>query len=241
MNPNQENPCNNCTKLTELKDHHQTMISRLSHEIRNPLTLVYSSLQLLEKEVPKVRESFLWPQTKSDIKDTIRLLQDVSILNRSSKEPLPVFAVFPFLKGIVLSFQALMQERGIIFQTRLNPQLSSLTIQGDEIKIKEALMNLLLNGADALNTGSHPGMILFTADFWDHQLILHIRDNGPGIPSAYLPTLFTPFVSHKSGGTGLGLSIAQQAALSHGGSLTVETSTTGDTYTDFCFSIPVKH
>lgn len=240
MSSKQSNSCKSCLKLTEMEKQHHSMISTLSHEIRNPLTLIYSSLQLLEKESPEVAESFLWPQIKEDVQDTIRLLKDISILNRSSTVSSQNIPLYSFLKGLTDSFQALMQERNITFLTYLDPQLLHLPFTGDEIKLKEALMNLLLNAADALDSCRYSGQILLTAVVCDRQLNIHIRDNGPGIPEDYLPTLFDPFVTHKTGGTGLGLSIARNAAISHGGTLTVETSSSGDSYTDFCLTLPLN-
>ena len=235
------NPCDNCIKLSELDSQYRTLISKISHEIRNPLTLIYSSVQLLEKQQPAVTASFLWPQIKQDIQDTIRLLQDISILNRNNLTQRQSFSVSALLEGISYSFHSLMQEKGISLETKLDPGFHSRLVSGDEILLKEGIANLLMNSADALSSCSGSGQILLSAAADGDQLVIHVRDNGPGIPQDYLPTLFDPFVTHKSGGTGLGLSIAKNAAIQHSGTLTVQTSTDSNSYTDFCLSLPLLH
>ncbi len=232
--------CSSCTKLAEQNKQYHALISQISHEIRNPLTLIYSSLQLIEKECPSVSETALWPQVRQDIQDTIRLLQDISVLNRSTVSAKEYFPIYPLLHGIAVSFQPLMRERQISFTADLAPQLQHCTLFGDPILLKEALWNLLLNASDAVASHIDDSQIILTAAVFHHQLQIHVCDNGIGIPDEFLPTLFDPFVTHKSGGTGLGLCIAKSAALQHGGTLTVKTRSDQTFCTDFCLSLPLS-
>jgi signal transduction histidine kinase len=56
-----------------------------------------------------------------------------------------------------------------------------------------------------------------------HQVIIRMKDNGPGIPPEIIRTIFEPFVTkHKSNGTGLGLAIVKQYITAHGGTISVE-------------------
>lgn len=232
------NDCSNCIRLAEQNEQYHNLISQISHEVRNPLTLIYSSLQLIEKECPLVTETALWPQVREDIQDTIRLLKDISVLNRSTRSAKESFSVFDLLHGVSVSFHALMQEKHISFDTELAPQLQDCTLFGDPILLKEALWNLLLNAADAVASHINNSQISLTAAICDSQIQIHVRDNGIGIPDEYLPTLFDPFVTHKSGGTGLGLCIAKSAALQHGGTLTVANISEQKFCTDFCLMLP---
>ncbi len=237
--------CDNKSNIEELHSQYKEFISKISHEIRNPLTLIYSSFQLLESEIPSISDSDLCPQIKKDIQDTICLLKDISSLNRNSSTRKAPFSVSDFLSGNARSFQAMAREKNISFVTDFDHTICDLTFCGDEQLLKEALLNLLLNAADALSassTGSVNTFIILTATVCDSCLIIHVRDNGPGIPQEYLPTLFEPFVTHKKHGTGLGLSIAHHAAEEHGGTLTVETNCQGScTYTDFCLKLPAQN
>lgn len=247
MNVYQADSCDNCIKLKDLDNQYRTMISKITHEIRNPLTLIYSSVQFLEQEQPIVTDTTLLPQIKSDIQDTIRLLKDISMLNRTMVSQQTNLSISELLEGISASFFSLAREKSIDFLADLDESIQNQTLSGDEVKLREALLNLLLNAADALTDCPYSGKIILTAAVSDDRLVIHVRDNGPGIPHEYLATLFEPFVTHKTGGTGLGLSIAQNAAIQHGGALTVDTCCAAtyntseirrESYTDFCFSVP---
>lgn len=240
----QTNPsCNPCSSIAKLEEQHHYFISHLSHEVRNPLTLVSSSLQLLEKECPSVKQSILWPQIQEDIHTTISLLQDISSFNNSGNRNLSTFPAKDFFSSLSVSFASYMKQRNIVFSIRLAPSVNILSLTADRRRLQEAITNLLINAADALCDSrsqlSHPLTITLTAECFDKNLQIHIRDNGPGISDDYLPTLFDPFVTHKATGTGLGLAIVQNVARMHGGSVSVETSCLPpDSYTDFCFCIP---
>ena len=69
-----------CEKIVQQKIESKNLLSKFSHEIRNPLTLISSSLQLLEKEYPQLQSAALWPQVKQDLDDILALLQDMSSL-----------------------------------------------------------------------------------------------------------------------------------------------------------------
>lgn len=124
-------------------------ISRFSHELRNPLTLIYSSMQLLEKECPAVRDSELWAQIRKDMLDVIQLLKDMSApFGKLQTAPLNISE---FLSGLSASFAPSMEMRGIDFVTELPDTLSGLTLTADGQKLRQAVTNLVLNAADAVS------------------------------------------------------------------------------------------
>ncbi len=134
-------------------------LSCLSHEIRNPLTLVYSSLQILEKEYPDVSTSPLWGQTLDDIQYLIRLLKDSSAALREYQPDFTVFSVHQLLQELILSAGALFAEQNIQMDSRIIRGISDsfdadtdLLIRADRTRLKEALTNLLVNAADALSS-----------------------------------------------------------------------------------------
>ncbi len=234
---------------SEAEAKYRRWISCLSHEVRNPLTLIYSSLQILEKDYPCVKDSPLWEQTKSDVQYLIRLLKDSSAVTREYQPRFTEFSLQEFFQELTVSVQPLLDEHRIQLDNRVarsdaDDAVPELFICADRERLKEALTNLLVNAVDALSSlpDSDRRQICLNAGLADsagHTVFLHVKDNGPGIPDEYLDTLFDPFITHKSNGTGLGLSIVRNIAGLHGGTVSVRTSTApADSFTDFCLCIP---
>lgn len=232
----------NCTSGCPVKDEYCHLISAFSHKIKNQLTLISSSLQLVTKECPDISNVSLWPQIFQDLQETLFLLRDTSSFAQNESVHPTSFSAMNFLDGIFHSVLPRMIEKSICFRTSFDETIRKQTIFADEPKLREAVANLLLNAMDAIAQTDEPRNILLSASVEQSALFIHVRDNGPGIPKPYLETLFHPFVTHKANGTGLGLAITKNIAEQHGGSITVSTCTLSpDTYTDFCLKIPVAH
>ena len=219
--------------LQKLLESQKMTISSISHEIRNPLTLVYSTLQLIEAQHPEVLTYKHWDSMRSDIEYMTLLLEELSSYNNGEKLSLTEIDSASFLKPLVLSFAASVSSTDIEFTSKLEPGLPVIT--GDAVKLKEVLLNLLSNARDAVQPD---GTVYLHAFKEDNLLRISIRDNGCGISSEHLEDIFEPFVTHKTNGTGLGLAIAKRIARAHGGSLTV-VSVPGEGSV-FTLSLPIK-
>ena len=227
----------NCPALRQLNLHYHYFVSKLSHEIRNPLTLVYSSLQLMEKEQPLIGTSPLWAQIKYDLEDTLRLLADLSSLNNSGTlQPEPL-DLQKFLGETAASCRSFLQQHKIFFTLQTGADLPM--ISADRRRLKEALLNLIHNAADALSCKEENRRLILAAAACRDFVQIHVRDNGCGIPAEYRGSILEPFVTHKPNGTGLGLAIAKSIVSHHGGALSFTTSTDiPETFTDFCITLP---
>lgn len=230
-----------CEKIIRQKTESKNLISKFSHEIRNPLTLISSSLQILEKDYPQLQSAALWPQVKQDLNDILALLQDMSSLNNIDTIRRSSFTAESFLAEIKNSCASLMQERSIHFTIESDDNLNTVEMSADKYKLREAIINLLLNAADAVSAQKGEKTISLSCTSNGTDICFYIKDNGPGIPDEYMNTLFEPFVTHKTHGTGLGLGIVRSIVQNHEGSLSLDTCTSGpDTYTNFCICLPVR-
>lgn len=237
--------------ISKLLSSHRESISIITHEIRNPLTLVYSSLQLIESNHPEVHTFRHWDTMRQDVLYMMQLLADLSDYNNGfslHKQPLDTGR---FLKQLVLSFAASSETSNIEFTSRIAPELPY--IQADGPKLKEVLLNLLKNAFEAIPSGA-PGSVRLDADIITltaserinipdtsasfSSLQIQIRDNGCGIPSNHFDEIFTPFTTFKSGGTGLGLPLSKRIVEAHGGTLQVKSSP--DIGTVFTILLPVS-
>ena len=86
--------------IAQLLENHRTEVSMIAHEIRNPLTLVSSSLQIMEAQHPEVKEFHNWSQTVEDVRFMCDLLNDLSSFNNSRTLHYSVFPVGKLLKNI---------------------------------------------------------------------------------------------------------------------------------------------
>ena len=227
--------------LTRLLSHHRMEISTISHEIRNPLTLVYSNLQFLENEFPELLPSKHWKNMHQDVEYMKQLLEELSDFNNGDRLSLQSLDTNTFLRSVALSFATSILDTDIQMTSKIPPALP--VIQADPVKLRQLLLNLLTNAKAAVlspalkNTEQLPSIFL-EAHLAEQSLVIEIRDNGCGITSEQRDKIFEPFVTYKKDGTGLGLALARRIATSHGGTLAV--SSVPGTFTVFTLSLPVQ-
>lgn len=219
--------------LEKLLTSHQETISTISHEIRNPLTLVYSTLQLIEAQHPEVTSFRYWESLHSDIEYMNNLLTELSTFNNSQRLSVKPIDFHKFMKQLVLSFAASCANTQIEFTSYLAPDLP--VIQADALRLQEVFLNLLRNAQEAVDA---TGTIRLDATHNSTTVIITIKDSGCGISDEYLADIFTPFVTHKPNGTGLGLAIAKRTITAHGG--TIQVSSHPDSGTIFTVTLPIK-
>lgn len=219
--------------LEKLLASHQFEVSQISHEIRNPLTLVYSSLQLIQSQHPEVKDYRHWNSVMADIEFVTDLLKELLTLNNGESLSLSAFESELFLKRLALSFAAFLADSSVEFTSRIDPDLPELI--ADKVKLKEVLLNLLHNAYDAVKP---EGSIRMEAVLEAPNIVIRIQDTGCGIAPDDLDTIFHPFVTHKSGGTGLGLAIAQKIIDAHHG--TIQLTSELHKGTSFEITLPIK-
>ena len=219
--------------LTRLLHSHRMDISTISHEIRNPLTLIYSTLQMIESSNPEVLNIRHWSDLHSDIEYMKQLLEELSAYNNGQRLSPSSTDFDIFLKKISLSFASSIIETDIEFISRIEPELP--VMPADSIKLRAVLIqqSTCSNHLDSachcesnrsLDTGkalTYSPQIHFHAWKEHSNLIISVSDNGCGIAPEHLSSVFEPFVTYKSSGTGLGLPLSRRIIEAHGGTLTV--------------------
>lgn len=230
--------------LNRLLTTHQITLSTFSHEIRNPLTLIYSTLQLIEIRHPEVLSFEHWDDLHQDLEYLVQLLNELSLYNNGEKLHCTEVSMTTYLQKIALSYAASLADLNIEFTSSIEPNLPVLQL--DEVKFRQAISNLLNNARDAVlpdsvadidfSVESFIPSIRLSATCTDtspgsSELLIRISDNGCGISEADLPDIFQPFVTHKECGTGLGLAVTERVIRAHHGSIEVEsTSSSGTTF-----------
>lgn len=220
--------------ITQLLDNHHETVSTIAHEIRNPLTLISSSLQVMEIQHPEVKEFPHWKQTTEDVEFVCQLLAQLSTFNNGDTLHYSVFSIERLLKNIAVSFAISLdsEDSDVEFTSEIPSGLGDFT--GDKIKLEEVFLNLLRNAKESI-TGE--GLIQFSANRDKDTLTIKCKDTGCGISDDIIDYIFEPFKTYKEGGTGLGLSLSKRIIESHGGSISVESKV--DEGSTFTIKLPI--
>ena len=215
--------------IEQLLQNHQTIVSLISHEIRNPLTLISSSLQLMEQTHPEVRDFSNWDQTMQDLDFLCQLLSELSAYNNGSTLRYQVFSLQELLRSVAVSFAISLEDASVCFRSSIDPAIKDYA--GDQIKLREVLLNLLKNARES----QADQIVLSASSGCDTSGIqISIRDNGCGIEQDQLDQIFQAFHTTKQEGTGLGLSLSKRIIEAHHGTLTVTSAPgEGSTFTVF--------
>ena len=207
-------------RLKRIIEEQKITISQISHEVRNPVTVINSSLQLIEKKCPAIREYPLWQDTMRDMKYLLRLLDEVSSYNNSTLLRKEVLDTSTWLSGFLSSLSRTVPAP-FSLSWQVPPALPAIC--ADPLKLRRALENLLRNGFEALED---QGEVSFLAEAKKDALCLRISDTGCGIPQEDIPNMFQRFsqgtTKKRSAGTGLGLYLSRQIIESHGGKIWLE-------------------
>ena len=201
----------------QLNKNEQLVISKISHELRNPLTIIYSTLQLIESRHPEARTFDHWHELMQDVEFMSVLLDDLSRFNHAGALNFSTFSFRPFLE----------------YFSKIDSSINQIT--GDKTKLQEVFLNLLRNAADA---ASPDGTISMTAEQSKDSIIIQVQDNGCGISKEHLSSIFEPFTTYKKNGTGLGLSISESIIQAHGG--TIEVDSAPQKGSTFRITLPTK-
>lgn len=211
----------------------ETIIRTFAHELRNPLTTLYSTVQFIEFQHPEVKNFKYWGNLAIDIEYMEKLIADLSAFSKAEHKEADSFSLHTLLEQVSLSFAAKIAMSDVKYTSKISPSLPQII--GERTKLQEVFFNLLKNAYEA----SLPNQSIFLdAEADETTVTIRIRDTGCGISPELLPTIFEPFVTTKESGTGLGLAICNQIIKAHGGSISVES--TIDVGTCFSVSLPIQ-
>lgn len=205
------------------------ILSKFSHELRNPLTTVYSTVQLIEMQHPEVKDFKYWSNLARDLEYMDQLLTELSDFSKSERLQVSTFSLRTLLEQISLSFAATIADSEVEYTSKISPSINQIT--GDKTKLQEVFLNLLKNAFDA---AAPDKTIYLEASCEENFISVRIQDTGCGITEEQLPTIFEPFITYKKHGSGLGLAICDHIVRAHGGNISVEsTVNVGTTFTVF--------
>jgi PAS domain S-box-containing protein len=201
-----------------------TLALNLAHEIRNPLNAANLQLHLLGRHVDKLPVD---DDSRSLLKRKAQIVGDeIGRLSRLLTEFLDLarprgvvreLVHFGKLGDEVLDLeQGSAAARGVVVERDLG---SDCVLMGDAEKLKQVVLNLVVNGLEALKEG---GVLRARVGCEGDNVRLVVEDTGSGIEASALAQVFDPFFTTKEAGTGLGLSIVRKIVDLHRGEVRIE-------------------
>ncbi len=187
--------------------------AELAHEIRNPLAGIQMAFTNLRREIDDEYQCERMDLISSELKRLARLLNEMLDQSRHSPETATDFDMAILIRDLLALTRYQIPEA-----ITLNSDTpDTLPVHLPESGIRQALLNLILNAADALD--SSPGLICIKAAMEAQGLRIDVFDNGPGFSEDMLNYGIRPFRTSRPRGTGLGLAMVQRFVKDIGGTI----------------------
>ncbi|MFO0982458.1 MAG: protoglobin domain-containing protein [Planctomycetota bacterium] len=196
------------------------LAASLNHELRNPLSVVGSSVyamrRILEKAGSRTEIERHLEKIDRNLKRTSQIANDLlDFAKGRAPEKKPVNARELVLEALQVAALPAAITREVVMPADLPPILV------DRGQMLQVLLNLIENAADAMRGA---GRLTIAAKTEGDQVIVEVSDQGCGMTPEQLCRIFEPLYTTKMQGTGLGLPIARNIAIAHGGTITVDSA-----------------
>ncbi|WLR54004.1 ATP-binding protein [Mesobacillus subterraneus] len=196
----------------------------IAHEIKNPLTSLKGFIQLM-KAGEELNHNYL-AIMEEEIKRMEAVSKELMLMAKPHKSDFKSFDMNELVDHSITLLMAEAAKKCV--EITKQSTLGDCMFICDGNKIKQVLINMLMNAIDAM---ALPGEIKVSVTKSDDELTIVIADTGSGIPSKDLDKIGKPFFTTKPNGNGLGLMICYKIIEDHDGRINVESSSKGTTFT----------
>ena len=216
------------------------LAASLAHDIKQPLTGAVMSanacLQWLRRDPPDMTEaSEAASRMVSNVTRATEIIDRVQALFKRDTPERELVDVNDIAREMIALLRHTANRNSISIRTELDAALP--TIAADRVQLQQVLMNLMLNGIEAMKDAG--GELTLTSNRTDEgHILISVSDSGIGLPAHEAERIYEAFFTTKPQGTGMGLSISRRIIESHGGRLWASNNTGRGT--TFQFSLPVN-
>jgi len=207
----------------------------IAHEFKNALATISGYSQLIPESPPREAADY----AKKIVEQTRNMTHMVAEFLKYAR-PLEIPEDRVELQDVVE--RAVAEVAETMPQVKIECKGSFGEVAGDEGLLRQALLNLARNAAEACAEAEGGGQVTVCGEVTDGEEAgwqrVVVADNGPGIAQAAMPKLFRPFFTTKSNGTGLGLAVVQKIVVQHGGQVEVRNCPKGGA--EFMVTLPLS-
>jgi PAS domain S-box-containing protein len=198
------------------------LTASLAHEIKQPigaaLTDARTCLRWLRREEPDVAEAReAAARVITDVTRASDIISRIGLLFKKGPSERELLDPNQVIQEMMVLLRSEASRYSISIRSDLANDLPK-TI-ADRVQLQQVLMNLMLNGIEAMKDLSPAGQLTITSRRENRQLVISVSDTGMGLPGEQTDRIFDAFFTTKSQGTGMGLSISRTIVEAHGGRL----------------------
>jgi predicted ATPase/signal transduction histidine kinase len=202
------------------------LAASIAHEINQPLAAIVmngsAGLRWLNQETPdldEAREAF--ERMVSDGTRAGDVIRGLRALAQKSGPQLTTLDIDDTIHEVLALTHSELQRHGVVLRTNL--AVGDRPVLGDRVQLQQVLLNLILNGIDAMKAVTDRARELAVSSGLTEpgSVLVSVEDTGPGLDPAIALRIFEPFVTTKPDGIGMGLSICRSIIDAHGGRLWV--------------------
>jgi PAS domain S-box-containing protein len=225
------------TRVTTLGE----LTASIAHEVNQPLAAIVTngeaSLRWLAREVPQIEEARR--SLERMIADARRAGEVIRRIRGLAKKGDPEKAELD-INDVIDEVIPLVQREAFRQGVTMRLELASALppILGDRIQLQQVIMNLVINGIEAMAgvAGGQRDLVIRSHLYESGQVLVAVEDSGPGIQPENMDRLFEAFFTTKAKGMGMGLSISHSIVTAHGGRIWA--SRNAERGTTFQFTLP---
>ena len=214
----------------------------LAHEVNQPIAAAVTDantcLRWLRRDRPDVEEAC--EAASRVIKDATRAAEIISRIHLLFRKGAPqeeLVDVNEVIREMLVLLRSEATRYSISIRTTLAVDLRK--VMGDRVQLQQVLMNLIINGIDAMKEVDGTRELIITSQRAENeQLMVSVSDTGVGLPEQQVDQIFDPFFTTKPHGTGMGLRISRSIVESHGGRLWAAAKSPRGA--SFCFTLPTN-
>lgn len=221
---------NMAKRIQHLINSHKELTRAVSHELRTPISRIRFSLEMIETAPNRKQQIYYISEIKKDVDELNTMVSELLVYARFDRENPNITLIEQPIASWLVEITK-MAEKGfkdITFQHSVSWEDLNLNVWFEPRFMGRAVTNLVRNAARYAKS-----QVCVAFEKTDHDCLIHVDDDGPGIPGSERFRIFQPFVrldasrSRDTGGFGLGLAIVKRAVSWHDGNVSIDRSPLG--------------